>query len=987
MRALLEALAGEGAEELVSTWSSSARDRGLTFDTDAAVLAATLAAAYPALRVPTLVHPEDVLALRRGRLRLARNTATYERLARQSIGDTADLDAVRRGLRRFANRERMRIAARELVVHDVDVDVTARELSDLADVCIHVALSEARAWASKRFGRPVTADGTQCGVVVIGMGKLGGRELNAGSDVDLLVFYETDEGEVRGEGSAPAEQDLHEHFARITQRMTSTLDDVTEDGFVWRVDLRLRPEGSRGPLVNSLGAAERYYESWGRTWERAALVRARPVAGDKKLGQAMLRALEPFVWRKEVNPRVAHEMADLIDRSRVEHQVDSARDLKLGEGGIREAEFFVQALQLIWGGKEPSLRHTNTLEALRRLRARGLVTDREGDEVDAGYVLLRRLEHRVQFGAGIQTHCLPATPDGLARLAVTLGYDSASALARDLARVRGRVSARFASLLPRGEGSRRSERPELAAVLAALELEEEAPLLRALGAVEGFDLTLHPDLPRHVRALARRPEDPLGATTRDHAPEFARGVVLALADAADSEQAARLLSAFFARIITPSVYVRVMQDDERTLYRITRLFGASAFLGEAIVNHPALFDNVVFTSALPTRAASRAAVDEEVTAGLARTAGDLDPDDALVWALRRAKARTTLRVGLAELSGEMESQEAARVLSELADASLDQATSFALAERGLEGGLAVIAMGKLGGRDIGYGSDLDVFFVYDGDDDGETTERYLRAAQRVIQLMTLPHGEGPGYELDTRLRPSGSQGLLVVSLAAFARYHGFEGAEDETRVEARDWERQALVRARPCAGDVEVGRRVMEIVDRAAYGRAAPDPARVHALRRRMEVELARERPGRFDVKLGRGGMVDVEFAAQWLQMKHGARDPGVRTPETDAALTALETSGYLDPNTALVLRDGYRFLRRLERRLRVVHGTSAHLIEEGAPGLASLARGLGFWTGPRGTAVGAMFEQYRAVTADVRSAYLSVLGVDEGGGAAKDPV
>ncbi|MCA9588080.1 MAG: bifunctional [glutamate--ammonia ligase]-adenylyl-L-tyrosine phosphorylase/[glutamate--ammonia-ligase] adenylyltransferase [Myxococcales bacterium] len=983
MRDLLDALAGEGAGELVSAWLTRARELGLTPDADTATLAAVLAAAYPALRQATLAHPEDVAAIKRGRLRLPRNVASYERLARASIEDMSDLDSVRRGLRRFASRERMRVAARELIVHDVDVDVTAGELSDLADVCIQVALTEARAWATRRFGKPVVAGGAQCGVVVIGMGKLGGHELNAGSDVDLLVLYETDDGEVRGV-DGPVEQDLHEHFARITQRMTSTLEDVTEDGFVWRVDLRLRPEGSRGPLVNSLAAAERYYENWGRTWERAALVRARPVAGDRKLGQRVLRALEPFVWRKEVNPRVAHEMASLVARARAEQQIDLERELKLGTGGIREAEFFVQALQLIWGGREPSLRHPNTLEALRRLRARGLVTEREGNEVEAGYVLLRRLEHRVQFATGIQTHLLPVGA-ALESIAVTLGYADAEALTADLAGVRGRVAERFASLLPTAPAGRVEERPELAAVLAALELHDEQLLSRALGGVEGFEPTPHPDLARHVRSLARRPDDPLGATTRDKSPAFARAVVLALADAADSEQAARLLSAFFARITTPSVYVRVMQDDDKTLFKITRLFGASAFLGDAIVNHPALFDNVVFTSVTPTMASARIAVDEEVSA-MMRSA-DLDPEDALVTALRRAKTRMTMRVGLAELSGEMESHEAARVLSELADASLDQAARFALAERELDGGLAVIAMGKLGGRDIGYGSDLDVCFVYDARDDGDVPERYLRAAQRVVRLLTVPHGEGPGYELDTRLRPSGSQGLLVVSLAAFARYHGVETAEDEARARARDWERQALVRARPCAGDVEVGRRVMEIVEQAVFDRAPPDPAGVHALRMRMEKELARERPGRFDVKLGRGGMVDVEFAAQWLQMKHGRLDPGVRTTDTDTALAALEARGYLDPHMAHVLRDGYLFLRRLERRLRVVHGTSAHLIEEGAPGLASLARGLGFWTGPRGSAVDALFDQYRAITADVRAAYLAVLGVDEGVAGPKNPL
>jgi glutamate-ammonia-ligase adenylyltransferase len=285
-------------------------------------------------------------------------------------------------------------------------------------------------------------------------------------------------------------------------------------------------------------------------------------------------------------------------------------------------------------------------------------------------------------------------------------------------------------------------------------------------------------------------------------------------------------------------------------------------------------------------------------------------------------------------------------------------------------------MGKLGGREIGYGSDLDIFFVYSGNEDD--AERYVRAAQRVLRLVSMPHGDGPGYELDTRLRPSGSHGLLVVSLDAFARYHGL--AEDGSPLEGcvpegQDWERQALVKARVCAGDRELGGRIAAVAAGVAYRRGAPDPARVHHLRMRMERELAREGPTRYDVKLGHGGIVDIEFAVQWLQMKYGA-DPRVRTADTETALSALEACGYLDAATATVFREGYAMLRRLEQALRVVHGTSGSLIEEGAPGLAALARRMGFRDGPQGTASTSLLERYRAVTRDVRAAYLSVLGL-----------
>ena len=252
------------------------------------------------------------------------------------------------------------------------------------------------------------------------------------------------------------------------------------------------------------------------------------------------------------------------------------------------------------------------------------------------------------------------------------------------------------------------------------------------------------------------------------------------------------------------------------------------------------------------------------------------------------------------------------------------------------------------------------------------TEKYIRAAQRVLRLVSAPHGEGSGYELDTRLRPSGSQGLLVVSLEGFKRYHGLlEGAAPE----GQDWERQALVKARACAGDAALGERVIKLAHAVAYERGAPDPAALHHLRMRMERELGREGPSRYDVKLGKGGIVDVEFAAQWLQMRHGS-DPRVRTTDTETALAALETCGYLDGQIAAVLREGYLFLRRLEQALRVVHGTSQSLIEEGAPGMLALARRMGFRDGRDGSAAAALLERYRVVSRDVRAAYVTVLGV-----------
>lgn len=971
--------ASDGAMTAIAGIGDTMRVRGLVMDEAATELATALVLAYPGLRSQMTRHPEDAIAIAQGRLRIARDLRTYRRLVKTFVPDLADLDAVRRGLRRFAQRERLRIAARELRAREAgDVDVTARELSDLAQVCIEVALAEAQRWAEERFGIPLAASGDRCGLTILGMGKLGGRELNAGSDVDLLPFYETDDGEVRKDGVA-TEQTLHEHFGRVVQRMTQSLDDVTEDGVCWRVDLRLRPEGSRGPLVNALAAAERYYETWGRTWERAALVRARPVAGHPGFGARMIEALVPFVWRKAIDPRIAHEMRELLERGRTELSEEPERDLKLGPGGIREAEFFVQSLQLVWGGREHGLRQQNTLEALRRLRSRGLVTDRESREVEASYLVLRRLEHRIQFATGIQTHQLPRG-EMLETVARSMGHATGHELERDVEKTRRRVAARFASLVRDAAAPAPPRGPSR--LLAAIDEGDDGAVLAALSAPsEGgpdFTASASADLARHLLSLARRADFPLGAATRDRHPALAASLLEVLADAADPEQAARLLGGFFSRLATPSVYARSLAEDKYALRRLVGLFGASSFLGEALVYHPALALPVLFTKAVPTPEQARRDVAHEVEEALARAPSEAEPHDVLVGALRLAKTRVMLEVGLAELSGELRTRDATLVLSALADATLEIATAHALAERGLSGGLAVIAMGKLGGREIGYGSDLDIFFVFEADD--ELAEKYVRAAQRVLALVSMAHGAGPGYELDTRLRPSGSQGLLVVGVDAFARYHGLGEEGDPPR--GQDWERQALLKARACAGDEAVGQKVIAVASRVAYERGAPE--RLHHLRMRMERELAKEGPERYDVKLGRGGIVDVEFAVQWLQMKHGT-DVRVRTTDTESAIAALESCGYLDASAAAVFSEGYAMLRRLEQALRVVHGTSASLIEAGAPGLAALARRMGFRDGasvPSGTAADALLERYRAVTRDVRAAYLSVIGVTE----SKDP-
>lgn len=954
--------------------------------------AVLLASAYPALSAMIEAAPEIVETISAEGHQVARDHASLAARLRSRMGDDKDSDHVLRELRRFAAEERVRVALRELLppsLGGADVDVTSQEITALAEVTIDCALREAKAQLAARFGLPQRDNGTPARFVVIGMGKLGGNELNVGSDVDLVFFYDTDEGACLQEGVVTLT--LHDFWSRVARRMTAMIEDVTEDGWVWRVDLRLRPEGRSGPLVNSLAAAERYYESFGRTWERAALVRARPIAGDLDLGDEVLAALDPFVWRRRVDPSIALEMTKLVQLARTELSSGSGRDLKLGTGGIREAEFFVQTLELVWGGREARLRARGTLDGLRRLRSAGLVTDREAREIAEAYLTFRRAEHAVQFATGQQTHSWPADEEAAGRLARALGFSGTEAFDADLERHIGRVSARFRSLVPDGAPapSRWTE------AIAALDDGNAAAFEAAWRRVSAHvDHAFAPDaserwadVARDLFVMSRRPDALLGARSRETYPLLADALLDAVADAADPELAARTLRMLFMRLRHPSVYLRFVGDEPRAVRRLVEAIGGSAFLGEALVRNPDLGDRIWFSRGVPTIRSVHVELEEAER----EPSTDEDPDEQLVGALRRTKARVVVDVGLADLASEIGPREVGDVLSELADVSLQSATRHALGTPKGEPvrGLCVLAVGTLGGREIGYGSDLDVLFLFDpakAPSGVDPHTFFARSARRVIKLISVLHPAGPGYELDTRLRPSGNQGLLVTSIDAFARYHGKahrtdgrSGSASDTeapRVEAAVWERLALLRARVAAGDVDLGARAMEIAHAAAYTMVG-DPTNVadelRRIRRRMELELSQERHGRFDLKFGHGGLVEIDFCVQFLQMLHGS-DLRVRTTETAVAIDALESAGHLAPERAAALREGHAFLRKLQGRIRIVHADASSLVEETAPGLLPLARRMGIRDRPGAEAAVELLARYREVTTRVRQVYESTL-------------
>jgi len=863
-----------------------------------------------------------------------------------------------RRLRRFKVREVLRIALADLSGAAPLREVT-RDLSRLAAAAFEESI---RYHAARLVGIHGAPEGGRVGFCVLGMGKLGGEELNFSSDVDVLYLYDRD-GRTAG-GSGPPVTHLA-FYARLAEEVTRAIGAVEESGFVFRVDLDLRPEGRSGPIVSSIRGLEAYYEAQGAGWERFALLKARPIAGTLEVGEEALHRLAPFVWRKYLHLGAIEEMRQLKARAQREAARRGGQDLKLGPGGIREVEFFVQALQLLHGGKDAHLRERGTLRALDRLLFAGLLASRDRDELAEAYVLLRRLEHRVQMVAERQTHQLPDDAAERERLARRAGYPDLPALEAELALRRGQVEARFDDLLRVAGGGAApvDERAEKATDPAATE-EERAAALLALGFAEPEASAAQ------LLRLARRRGTPFSPTA---VPEVARGAPALLAEIAaapDPDQALRHLADLFGQLAAPTATAELLVGSPRTARLLASLFGSSDFLSRSLLQNPELIDQLVHRGSAPL---VRGLPELRAELGTRLPAADLEMQ---LGELRRFKSEQVLRIGLHDVAGAIEIEDVSAQLSDLADACVAACLEMAAAETIKRDGpsaasLVVVGLGKLGGRELGYHSDLDLLFLYSGP--GQTAggrsnhEHFARIAQRLISHLTLPLREGPLYRIDTRLRPSGSAGPLVVSFDALADYH---------KKLARLWERQALLRARPVAGDEALFERARrEVLDPSLYRPvdAAETARELYGMRTRMEKEIAEETTSVANAKLGRGGLVDVEFAAQYLQLVHGEAHPGIRTPSTREALKACVREGLLAPAGFEALSRGYRFLRRLEGRLRIVRDRPIDQVPRSGRELSLLARRLGY-AGPRAPLD--LLADYEQATAAVREAFLRVLGV-----------
>ncbi len=913
-------------------------------------------------------------------------------LLRARAGDKTDHQDLLRLLRRFKIAEVLRIAARDLNGLATLEEVTA-EITSLAAATLQFACEVTRRELTAEYGVPLmqTPDGEkEAELTIIGMGKFGGRELNFSSDIDLIYLYSSDEGETSGiadsSGQTRRKISLHTFFTKQAEMITRALSQVTEDGFVFRVDLGLRPEGKSGEMAVSLHSAASYYEYWGQSWERAAMLKARPVAGSLELGEQFLGVIEPFIYRKYLDYDLIEDMMAMkkkIDAS-LAREKEGEYNIKLGRGGIREIEFFIQALQLVYAGKNPHLRRKNSLEALSALKEARIITADDHNSLADAYRFLRTVEHRIQVVQERQSHSIPRREEEFHFLARRCGYlraDGAEMFQAALEAHRRKVSAIYGGLfLSRDERLKEEVRPEL---YSFFDPGANPDMLKDMLEERGFrdvesayaNLLILRDGPPRTRLIER---------SRRILEKISPLLLQEIFASPDPDMALSNLERFLCAIGSRSSFYALLAENRETLKLIVSLFGMSEFLSKIAIAHPELLESMV-TRSYAASFKERQQMDEELAAFWAPA----DYFEDRLDILRRYRHEEFLRIGMNDIHGNMEQADIATQLTRLAEACLYAACGMAQLElvrfgrpgyRGADGEIreanfAIIGMGKMGGGELNYHSDLDIIYIYDrqGETNGERRisnhEYFAKLGQKIILILTTQTREGYVYKIDTRLRPSGNAGPLVTSLDSFRDYQ---------RDEAQIWERQALTKARVVYGDGALARGVEEVIRDTVYGKGVDETVRreIHRLRMRMETEIARESTGSYNIKTGRGGMVDVEFIVQYLQLAYGRDFPGIRSTNTIEALQAIKGHSLIPAEECDTLLNGYVCLRRLEYRLRIVHDYSMNDLGGSREYLNKLARRLGYDPNLRNPGE-VMMKDYQDMTGAVRRVYDKILGKD----------
>ncbi len=807
-----------------------------------------------------------------------------------------------RALREFRDAEAMRLVFRDANGLD-DLDDTLSDTSTLYESLLQRALEWSERSLAQRFGEARNADGEPQRMVVLGFGKLGGGELNFSSDVDLILAYAES-----GQSDGRRVLDNGEYFTRLGHQLVRLMAEPTVQGIVARMDMRLRPFGSAGRLALPFSAMEQYYQREGRDWERYAWIKARPVAGDSAAGKTLLQMLRPFVYRKYLDYTAFAGLREL--KVRIDAEVarkDLAENLKQGPGGIREIEFIVQLEQLIRGGRDPALRVRGLRPALEACEARGYIPGQRARRLREAWVFLRRLENRVQMLRDAQTHDIPDDPEQKTRLALGLGYADWRALATELARHRDAVSEEFQAVLVPGAGEHAAA-PERERALWRAASEQRLDTERLQQSGFGEQQALVDALNTLSRAASVRA---MSARSRARLERLMPQLITAARETAAPDVCLRRLIRLVQAVARRSSYLSLLEEQPAARRRLAQIFAGQAFLAEAVIAQPLLLDDVLDPriDQLPLK---RADIAEDIARAL--TALDERDAEGELERINELKASLAFRLGLALRDGRADAVACARRLAALAAETVGAV--LALAERELvaqhgrlpggEGsGFCVLGYGSLGGDELGFASDLDLVFVYDGarargESDGtrplDGVRWYQRLAQRVMHwLSTLTRG-GRLYEVDTRLRPDGSKSMLVTSLEAFTAYQ---------RERAWTWEHQALLRARPVAGDRELGERLREV--RRAVLSQPRDAARVReevvAMRTRWRGERDRSDAENLDLKQGAGALLDIEFLLQGLVLMHAASMPQLLEQTANAALIeACHQAGVLGDAQARLL-------------------------------------------------------------------------------------
>ena len=829
----------------------------------------------------------------------------------------ADIAAAMVSLRRAKRQAALAIALAD-IAKLWDVDKVTASLSHFADACVKGALRFLLREAARAQGLAEANAGSleaQTGLVVLAMGKYGAFELNYSSDIDLVVFYDAARFPFRRRDDARAAA------VDIVRGLVKLLNETTADGYVFRVDLRLRPDAGATQVAISIEAAEIYYEGMGQNWERAAMIKARPCAGDPRAGADFEQMIEPFIWRKNLDYAAIEDIhsipRQIPDPAGPEPLAVAGHNIKLGRGGIREIEFFAQTQQLIAGGRNRALRPRGTLEALEALRRRGLIADGTAADLTEAYRFLRHVEHRLQMIDDQQTHTLPNGPEELEHVALFCGFsntaDFSAALRRRLEVVQQHYVQLFESSAP------------LAAVSGSLVftgVEEDPETVATLSGM-GYQN------PRHVSGAIRawhhgRIRATRSARAREILTALIPALLEALAGAADPDAAFAQFDRFFSRLTSGIQILSLLQARPELLRLIAEICGSAPRLADHLAKTPSVLDALLdpgFLQSLPRREA----LDEALADPMSRAT---DYEQALDVARRFAREQI-FRVGVQVIQGTATADDAGPAFANIAETVIAallpvvEGQLAASAGRVPGGSFAVIALGKLGGREMTAESDLDLVFVYDAPKEVVASDGakplavslyYTRLAQRLISALTTSTAEGGLFEVDMRLRPSGNKGPVAVAFETFARYHAGE---------AWTWERMALTRARVVLAGELFRRRVEQAIHEALTQEAIPQQVLKDA--REMRDRLAAEFPGRnrWDLKFARGGLVDVEFIAQALQLCAAHRDEDVLAASTTAALMRLAAAGKLASADAQTLISAARMEQALIQVLRIaVEGT-----------------------------------------------------------------